>query len=198
MKPCVPAISTPRPMHTRPRDQPFIRGCACLCLLLMLGASTAEETNVPETSEEPSPVPFEIRLLAEPQDREHIEVEYVSVESGGAVVDVPMLTEILVLGEDVCAARLLEEEGEVPRVEVRLREKAAARLGRATALNLGKQLAILYEYRLLAAPPVREVLSERVVFRGNGDDWPEQARELVARLNGEGQEREPEGGESGQ
>jgi hypothetical protein len=141
------------------------------------GAQAAQE-------EEPSPdAEFQIRLMAEPQDRDHIEVDYVPLETASGRVHLPMHRRVLCTGADVVRAQLQEEEGRVS-VLLLVNEAAGARLRRATGGNLGKQLALVYRGQLVAAPTIRDEVSRDIVVSGTGPEWPELARTMVQTLSG--------------
>jgi hypothetical protein len=51
---------------------------------------------------------------------------------------------------------------------------------------MGKQLAILYNDKLLCAPTIDDWEIEDLSFRGMNSDWPEVARDLADHLNPKG------------
>ena len=127
---------------------------------------------------------FQIRLMAEPQDRDHIEVDYVALETATGQVHLPLHRRVICTGEDVVSATLQENEYGLS-VLIALTEDGGEHLRRATGGNLGKQLGLLYRGQLVAAPTIRDEISRSVIILGSGPSWPETARSMVETLGGD-------------
>lgn len=142
--------------------------------------------TVPESVVAPSQDSvFQIRLMAPPQDREQTDIDYISMETPQGTIHLPMQHEVLCTGDDVLSAELIEEPGQPLKVQIRVNDVAAARLGRATVNNLGNQLGFVYQERLIAAPTILDMMSNELQITGNGADWPARARELAEYLQPE-------------
>ena len=75
-------------------------------------------------------------------------------------------TVAVVTGRDIARARATMDESGRPAVSFSLREDGAARLRKATAGNVGRQLAIVFDGRVQSAPRINSAISEEGQITG--------------------------------
>ncbi len=131
------------------------------------------------------PDTFQVRLMAEPQDREFVEVTHFAAPGYAPGTVAAVLENIIVDGRAVTGA-FLETRDDKLYLRLTFTAEAQEVLGGACFGNMGKQLAILYNDRLLCAPTIDEWEIEELTFKGMDSDWPEVARDLAEHLNPKG------------
>ena len=145
----------------------------------------AAATPVVETPAPDPPDTFQVRLMAEPQDREFVEVTHFAAPGYAPGTVVAVLEDIIVDGRAVTGA-FLETRDDKLFLRLTFTPEAQEVLGGACFGNMGKQLAILYNDKLLCAPTIDDWEIEDLSFRGMNSDWPEVARDLADHLNPKG------------
>lgn len=125
---------------------------------------------------------FQIRLMAEPQDRDHLDVDYIALQTEGGPVHLPMLRTVICTGDDVISAKLGNDASGQPELQIWLNEEAAKRLMRATGGNLGKQLALVYRGELIAAPVIKDAVGDSLVVSGRGEAWAATVQKMAEAL----------------
>jgi hypothetical protein len=143
-----------------------------------------QTAKAPEPARE-APDTFQVRLMAEPQDRVFVPVTHFAAPGlpTGAVVAVQ--NNIILDGRAVTGAHLENREDKV-YLRLTFTPEALEALGGACFGNMGKQLAILYNDRLLCAPTIDDWEIEDLSFKGMDSDWPDVARALVEHLAAKG------------
>ena len=129
-----------------------------------------------------APDTFQVRLMAEPQDREFVEVTHFAAPGYAPGTVAAVLENIIVDGRAVTGA-FLETRDDKLFLRLTFTPEAQEVLGGACFGNMGKQLAILYNDKLLCAPTIDDWEIEDLSFRGMDSDWPEVARDLADHLN---------------
>jgi hypothetical protein len=124
---------------------------------------------------------FQVRLMAEPQDRELIPVTHFAAPGAAAGVVVAVENDVILTSGAVSAARLENQKDRV-FLHLSLTDEGQEALSDACFTHMGKQLAIVYEDQLLCAPTIVDWEQEELSFKGLGEDWPEVARVMVQRL----------------
>ena len=142
---------------------------------------TVAEAPPPDTSLDESLDFFQVRLMAEPQDRVLIPVTHFAAPGAKQGVVVAVQNEVILTSHTVSGAHL-ENNGGRLFLHLRLTEEGKNALSDVCFSNLGKQLAIIYEDRLLCAPTIVDWELEELSFKGMDDDWPDVAKALMERL----------------
>lgn len=124
---------------------------------------------------------FQVRLMAEPQDRELIPVTHFSAPGAAAGVLVAVQNDVILDSRAVTDARV-EEDADRVYMHLSLTEEGRNALADACFTNLGKQLAIVFEDELLCAPTIMDWEQEELTFKGMNHDWPEVAAAMARRL----------------
>tara|TARA_R110001592_G_scaffold79556_6_gene237688 strand:- start:177 stop:1868 length:1692 start_codon:yes stop_codon:yes gene_type:complete len=124
---------------------------------------------------------FQVRLMAEPQERKLIPVTHFPAPGAARGVLVAVQNDVILDSHAVTGARL-ENKADRLLLHLSLTAEGLDALSGACFANLGKQLAILYEDQLICAPTIVDWEQEELTFKGLNDDWPEVARAMVARL----------------
>lgn len=145
----------------------------------------AASNPMTETPALEPPDTFQVRLMAEPQDRELVEVTHFAAPGYAPGTVAAVLENIIVDGRAVTGA-FLETRDDKLYLRLTFTAEAQEVLGGACFGNMGKQLAILYNDRLLCAPTIDEWEIEELSFKGMDSDWPEVARDLAEHLNPKG------------
>lgn len=155
---------------------------------LWQAASTSPDaTSTPDLAESVSvetvtpPDPFQVRLMAEPQDRVYVPVTHYAAPGLPQGTVVAVLNDIILDGRAVTGAHLESRDDKV-YLRLSFTPEAQEALGGACFGNMGKQLAILYNDRLLCAPTIDDWEIEELSFKGMDTDWPEVAQALVKHL----------------
>lgn len=134
-----------------------------------------------ERATRPEPDYFQVRLMAEPQDREIIPVTHFDAPGAREGVLVAVQNDVILDSSAVTGARL-EQDAERLYMHLSLTEAGRNALADACFVNLGKQLAIVYEDQLLCAPTIMDWEQEELTFKGMNDDWPDVAAAMAERL----------------
>ncbi len=149
-------------------------------------SKTPSEAAVP--ADAPMDVPtdgeldfFQVRLMAEPQDRELIPVTHFRAPGANRGVVVAVQNDIILDSSAVTGARL-EREADRLYLHLSLTEAGRDALADACFTHLGKQLAIVFEDELISAPTIVDWELEELTFKGTGSQWPDMAQTLMARL----------------
>lgn len=145
------------------------------------GVATAVVAAAALPAPEPSviePDVFQVRLMAEPQDREVVSVTHFESPGSAPGTVVAVLDDIILDGKAVTGA-YLEQKGDKLFLRLTFTPEAREHLGGACFGNMGKQLAILYKNKLLCAPTIDDWEIEELSFKGMDSDWPEVARDLA-------------------
>jgi len=124
---------------------------------------------------------FQVRLMAEPQDRELIPVTHFAAPGGNQGVVVAVQNEIILDSRAITGARL-ERDSDRLLLHLSLTDEGREALADACFTHLGKQLAIVFNDELISAPTIVEWELEELTFKGIGSHWPDVAETLVARL----------------
>ena len=108
---------------------------------------------------------FEVRFIAQPQDRRLIPVTYLPTPESEAEV-YPVLNEVLLTGRQVVAMEYedLGEQGFAFRLK--LNQDAAKRMSDVTEYGIGEQLALILDGQILFYPYVRDTIHEVIEVRG--------------------------------
>ena len=149
-------------------------------------ASLWESANpAPPMGAAPSPTPaeaatalpdlFQVRLMAEPQDRKLIPVTHFAAPGSPGGVVVAVQNEIILDGRSV-ADVALEQKANSVYLRLTLTPEGQEALDGACFSNMGKQLAIVYDGRLLSAPTIDDWEHFELAFKGLDEDWPERLR----------------------
>ncbi len=141
-------------------------------------ASTATPEDVPTDGELDF---FQVRLMAEPQDRELIPVTHFAAPGGNQGVVVAVQNEIILDSRAITGARL-ERDSDRLLLHLSLTDEGREALADACFTHLGKQLAIVFNDELISAPTIVDWELEELTFKGIGSHWPDVAETLVARL----------------
>ena len=139
-----------------------------------------QTARVPEPEAE-APDAFQVRLMAEPQDRKQVPVTHFAAPGAPGGVRVAVHNDIILDRRAVTGAQL-EEKGGMIYLRLTLTPEGQKTLDGVCFGNMGKQLAILYAGRLLSAPTIDEWEGFELAFRGLDADWPEVAHGLAAYL----------------
>ncbi|MBX3178556.1 MAG: hypothetical protein KF886_14435 [Candidatus Hydrogenedentes bacterium] len=139
------------------------------------------EPALADAGQPDTPDLFQVRLMAEPQDRRLVPVTHYSAPGSPSGTVVAVLNDIVVDGRSVTGARV-EEEGGAVYLRVLLDAPGQDALDGACFSNMGKQLAIVFDGRLLSAPTIRDWDRAELRFKGLDEDWPAIARQLAAYL----------------
>lgn len=131
------------------------------------------------------PDTFQVRLMAEPQDRAYVPVTHFAAPGLPEGTVVAVLNDIILDGRAVTGAHLEDRDGKV-FLRLTFTSEAQEALGGACFGNMGKQLAILYKDKLLCAPTIDDWEIEELSFKGMDSDWPEVARNLAEHLAAKG------------
>lgn len=134
-------------------------------------------------AQEDQPDTFQVRLMAEPQDREYVAVTHFEAPGATRGIQVAVRKEIILDGRAVTGAAM---EADGVTLHLTFTPEAQEALGGACFANMGKQLAILYKDRLLCAPTIDEWEIEDLSFKGMDIDWPEVAKDLAEHLAAKG------------
>jgi preprotein translocase subunit SecD len=124
---------------------------------------------------------FQVRLMAEPQDRELIPVTHFAAPGAQAGVLVAVQNDVILDSRAVTGAEI-EHESERIFLRLRLTDEGQNALADACFSHLGKQLAIVYEDELLCAPTIVDWEQAELRFRGMNADWPQVAEAMAERL----------------
>lgn len=139
------------------------------------------EPTLADAGQPDAPDLFQVRLMAEPQDRRLVPVTHYSAPGSPSGTVVAVLNDIVLDGRSVTGARV-EEEGDAVYLRVLLDGPGQDALDGACFSNMGKQLAIVFDGRLLSAPTIRDWDRAELRFKGLDEDWPAIARQLAAYL----------------
>ena len=142
-------------------------------------------TAVAHTEKAVPPDTFQVRLMAEPQDRVYVPVTHFAAPGLQKGTVVAVLNDIILDGRAVTGAHLENRDDKV-YLRLTFTPEAQEALGGACFGNMGKQLAILYNDRLLCAPTIDDWEIEELSFKGMDSDWPDVARALVEHLAAKG------------
>lgn len=137
-----------------------------------------QTAQVPEPAKE-EPDTFQVRLMAEPQDRQYVPVTHFEAPGAQRGIQVAVRKEVILDGRAVTGVHL-DPNGMT--MHLALTPEALDALGGACFGNMGKQLAILYNDRLLCAPTIDEWEVEELSFKGMDGDWPDVAKDLIGHL----------------
>lgn len=144
-----------------------------------LTAEIPQQTaQAPEPAKEESDT-FQVRLMAEPQDRQYVPVTHFEAPGAQRGIQVAVRKEVILDGRAVTGVHL-DPDGMT--MHLALTPEALDALGGACFGNMGKQLAILYRDRLLCAPTIDEWEVEELSFKGMDGDWPDVAKDLMGHL----------------
>jgi len=124
---------------------------------------------------------FQVRLMAEPQDRKLIPVTHFAAPGAGAGVRVAVQNEVILDGRSVRGAQL-EPKPDALYLRLSLTPDGREALDGICFSNMGKQLAIIFNGRLLSAPTIDDWEHYELVFKGLDADWSEVAKGLVSYL----------------
>lgn len=143
----------------------------------------ADAADTPEASTRPTKDPdqFQVRLMAEPQHREHVPVTHYQAPGASEHVKVAVREEVILDSSAIRGARL-ESRSDSLYLHLDLTPEGQDALDGACFSNLGKQLAIVYDGTLLSAPTIKEWDRVELAFKGQVEDWPALARRLAAYL----------------
>lgn len=143
----------------------------------------SEKAAAKEAPAESTPDTFQVRLMAEPQDREYVAVTHFEAPGATRGIQVAVRKEVILDGRAVTGAAM---EADGVTLHLTFTPEAQDALGGACFANMGKQLAILYKDRLLCAPTIDEWEIDELSFKGIDSDWPDVARDLAAHLSAKG------------
>lgn len=129
------------------------------------------------------PDKFQVRLMAEPQDRKLIPVTHYQAPGARKGVVVAVQNDIILDGRSVTGA-VLEDRADRLFLKLTLTPEAQETLDGVCFGNMGKQLAILFDGQLLSAPTISEWDHVELAFRGLDETWPDMAHRLVEHLEG--------------
>ncbi|MCF6286601.1 MAG: hypothetical protein L3K26_15615, partial [Candidatus Hydrogenedentes bacterium] len=151
-------------------------------------AMPAPRGGLAETSLADDPVTedldfFQVRLMAEPQDRELIPVTHFAAPGMARGVLVAVQNEVILNSHSISGARL-ETQADRLFLHLSLTDEGKDALSDACFAHLGKQLAIVYEDQLLCAPTIIDWELEELSFKGMNEDWPEVAQAMVVKFEG--------------
>ena len=132
-----------------------------------------------------APDSFQVRLMAEPQDRELVPVTHFPAPGAARGVLVAVQDGVILDSHVVKGARL-ENRADKLYLRLSLTPEGQEALDGACFTNMGKQLAIVYDGKLLCAPTIDEWDQVELAFKGLNDDWPDVARKLAAYLGDQG------------
>ena len=90
-----------------------------------------------------------------------------------------LFKEALITGKDLIEARVVEDEA-LFRVDVVFTPEAAQRMARASQEHIGKPIAIMVDGKVLSAPIVRSMFSDRAAIAGSFTR--EEAESLANRI----------------
>jgi preprotein translocase subunit SecD len=90
--------------------------------------------------------------------------------------------DVIISNTDVIAARVIPSYT-INRfdVEIDFSEEAAQRISRITAENIGKQLAILIDGKVIVAPMLRSTISRKAVLAGSAPSFTKEEADELAR-----------------
>jgi len=145
----------------------------------------SNQANAVPAKKAPPPDSFQVRLMAEPQDRVYVPVTHFDAPGLPKGTVVAVLNDIILDGRSVTGAHL-ENRDEKVYLRLTFTPEAQEALGGACFGNMGKQLAILYNDRLLCAPTIDDWEIEELSFKGMDSDWPDVAQALMEHLAAKG------------
>ena len=119
--------------------------------------------------------------MAEPQDRKLVPVTHFAAPGAQAGVMVSVLNDVILDSRAITDARI-EHRSDRTYLHLSLTPEGKDALSDACFSHLGKQLAVVYEDRLLCAPTIVDWEPEELIFKGMNADWPEVAAAMVLRL----------------
>lgn len=143
---------------------------------------TKAETPLAQMATAQPPDFFQVRLMAEPQERKLIPVTHFAAPGSPSGVRVAVQNDIILDSSAVTGARLVREADDRLYLHLSLTEAGQDALSGVCFSNLGKQLAIVYEDQLLCAPTIVDWELEDLSFKGMNEDWPQIAEAMMARL----------------
>lgn len=124
---------------------------------------------------------FQVRLMAEPQDRKLIPVTHFRAPGASGDVRVAVQNDIILDGRAVLGAQL-QSKSDTVYLRLILTPEGREALDGICFSNMGKQLAIVFDGRLLCAPTIDDWEHFELAFKGMDADWPEVAKDLAAYL----------------
>ncbi len=129
-----------------------------------LGAELARMLGLPETASGPTPSPaagFQFRWVAREGDT-NSPADLLSCRQGrGPEQKVRVLREVVLSGDDVESAGFTQLGADQKELVLVLTLEASGKFAEATARNVGRQLAIVWNGRVISAPIVQAAITSR-------------------------------------
>lgn len=150
-----------------------------------LGAELARMLGLPETASGPTPSPaagFQFRWVAREGDTNSL-ADLLSCRQGrGPEQKLRVLREVVLSGDDVESAGFTQLGTDQKELAVVLTLEASGKFAEATAKNVGRQLAIVWNGRVISAPIVQTAITSRNANIA-GAFTDAEARQLLDLLN---------------
>lgn len=150
-----------------------------------LGAELARMLGLPETASGPTPSPaagFQFRWVAREGDT-NSPADLLSCRQGrGPEQKLRVLREVVLSGDDVESAGFTQLGADQKELALVLTLEASGKFAEATARNVGRQLAIVWNGRVISAPIVQAAITSRNANIA-GAFTDAEARQLLDLLN---------------